>query len=71
MTRRLNGTEIRILCALYWRSPLTMDDLAYTPEFEALRSEFNNLTGRMLDSLQVWRLLSNALKKKLLPQKGR
>lgn len=34
--------------------------LPYTSEFEAMRAEFNALTGQQFDQLKFWRLLVRA-----------
>ena len=49
----------------------SVENLAYTPEMEAVRDAYNGLFDRQASTREVWLKLSNARKKKVLSQADR
>ena len=66
----LSNPQKIVIAQLYQTIPETVDQLPYTPEFDALYDKFVKRTSSDLDKNQFWRALSNARKASKLMRKA-
>ncbi|MBX3408640.1 MAG: hypothetical protein KF859_01990 [Phycisphaeraceae bacterium] len=69
--KELDSAARAFLIDLYAKSSLTVDDLPYTREFDAMLAEFNTKTGKKLSQHEFWRAISSARKTGKLRRKER
>lgn len=65
----LTDKQAALVKAMYLRLGMTVDQLAYSPQFELLHREFIEKTNRLeVPRGALWRWLANARKVKKLPK---
>ena len=67
----LTNAHKKILAELYDQTPLTVDDLPYSEEFETLYTAFIARSGVTLTRHDVWRALAGCRKASRLSRKRR
>ena len=67
----LSNAHKKILAELYDETPLTVDDLPYTDDFETLYAAFIARSGRAMTRHEVWKALAGCRKASRLSRKRR
>ena len=67
----LSNAHKRMLAQLYDQTPLTVDDLPYTDDFETLYTAFIARSGLTMTRHDVWKALAGVRKASRLPRKKR
>lgn len=70
-TISLGNAHKKILAELYEQTPLTVDDLPYTDEFETLYTVFIARSGLTMSRHDVWKALAGCRKASRLSRKRR
>ena len=67
----LSNAHKKILAELYDQTPLTVDELPYTDDFETLYTVFIARSGRAMSRHDVWKALASCRKASRLSRKRR
>lgn len=69
--QKLDAAERKIAIDLYSMNNLTVDDLPYSDEFDAMFEQFRSCTGRDISRHEFWKALANLRKASQLVRKKR